>query len=120
MGYTVVSQCVVCDRNMSETKNEAYALAKCSLSVDYGGGASTRVDSTKKFVICTACLMTLMLEKKYPGLTVSRDIAQDLLLKRVGGKTYIGNKDKVLTEKSTQKDVDDLRVIKVRNLLKGD
>lgn len=123
MGYTVVNRCVVCDRNMSGTSNEAYALAKCSLSESYkyndtDDTSSSRFDSTKKFIICSECLMTLILEKKYPGLTASKEVASCLRLKRVNGKTYIGSEKKVLTESSTQSDVNDLIVKIAANLLK--
>lgn len=125
MGYTVINRCVVCDRNMAGTSNEAYALAKCSLSASYhyngedGDTSTSRFDSTKKFIICSECLMTLILEKKYPGLTASKEVASCLRLKRINKKTCIGSEKKVLTEKSTQSDVDDLVVKIATNLLKG-
>jgi hypothetical protein len=124
MGYSVVKMCVICDEDMSGTSNEAYALAKCSLSESYrykgeeGETVSAKFDSTKKFIICGECLMSLILEKKYPGLTASREVASELRLKRHKGKTCIGSEKKILTENSTQKDVDDLVIKIATNLLR--
>ena len=122
MGMSAYSKCAICGKELADSNNEAYLLAQANCVGSNSGDGESRVsfDSSRKVLICKECIFDSIIAKKYPNLKINPGVTNSMRFYVRDGKTHLGIKpDKVLTESSTQDDVDKMLVEVARNMLKG-
>ena len=123
MSYLVVSKCIICRRELSDTRSQSFCLAQANVGEDFGEKQNlsyVSFDSTKKLLICKECLIHQFISTNFPKLNMPRSIYSSLRFYHKDGFYSVGYKpNKLLGSDSTQEDVEKIIIEVTKGALKG-
>ena len=123
MSYLVVSKCIICKKELADTRSQSFCLAQANVGDSFNDEKSlsyVTFDSTKKLLICKDCLMGQFISTNFSHLKVPKAIYSSLRFYHKDGFHSIGFKpNKLLSKDSTQEDVEKIIIEVARSTLKG-